>query len=179
LIDAALARIPVGGGDVLDLGTGSGCIAITIAHERPAARVTAVDVSSAALSVARQNAVANGVNVQFFRASWFESLARRRFDMIVSNPPYVASGDPHLQRGDLRFEPAIALVGGDDGLAYVRLIVTNAPGYLREQGWLLFEHGHTQASDSRNLLDNAGFQDITHFQDIAGVARVTGGRLLS
>jgi len=179
LVDAALARIPAGGGDVLDLGTGSGCIAITIAHERPAARVTAVDISSAALSVARQNAEANGVNVQFFRASWFESLAGRRFDMIVSNPPYVATGDPHLQQGDLRFEPAIALAGGSDGLADIRLIVANARGYLREQGWLLFEHGHTQACVSRDLLDNAGFQDLTHVQDIAGLARVAGGRLLS
>jgi release factor glutamine methyltransferase len=179
LVDAALARMPAAGGDVLDLGTGSGCIAIAIAHERPAARVTAVDVSSVALSIARENAAANAVNMQFLQASWFERLAGRRFDVIVSNPPYVPTGDPHLQQGDLRFEPAIALVGGDDGLACVRLIVTSAPRYLRDQGWLLFEHGHTQASDSKNLLVNAGFQDITHFQDITGVDRVTGGRLLS
>jgi release factor glutamine methyltransferase len=179
LVDAALARMPAAGGDVLDLGTGSGCVAIVIAHVRPAARVTAVDVSSAALSVARENAERNGVNVQFVRASWFEGLAGRRFDMILSNPPYVATGDPHLHQGDLRFEPATALVGGSDGLADIRHIVASAPGYLRDQGWLLFEHGHTQACVSRDLLHNAGFHDITHVDDIAGVARVAGGRLLS
>ncbi|MFL6582329.1 MAG: peptide chain release factor N(5)-glutamine methyltransferase [Burkholderiales bacterium] len=179
LVDAALARMPAAGADVLDLGTGSGCIAIAIAHERPTARVTAVDVSSAALSVARENAARNAVNVQFLQASWFEGLGGQRFDLIVSNPPYVATEDPHLKQGDLRFEPAIALAGGSDGLADIRLIVVNAPEYLRDQGWLLFEHGHTQACASRDLLDNAGFRDITHVRDIAGLARVTGGRLLS
>lgn len=179
LVDAALARMTAAGGDVLDLGTGSGCIAIAIAHERPAAHVTAVDVSSAALAIARENALANSVKVQFLQASWFEKLAGRRFDMIVSNPPYVARGDPHLQQGDLRFEPAIALAGGSDGLADIRLIVANAPRYLRNEGWLLFEHGHTQACESRDLLANAGFQDITQSQDIAGLARVAAGRLLS
>ena len=179
LVDAALARMSAAGGDVLDLGTGSGCIAIAIARERPAARVTAVDVSSAALSIARENAAANAVKVRFQQASWFEGLAGRRFDIIVSNPPYVAAEDPHLQQGDLRFEPAIALAGGNDGLADIRLIVAKAPMYLRDQGWLLFEHGHTQACDSRNLLANAGFKDITHSRDIAGVLRVAGGRLLS
>jgi release factor glutamine methyltransferase len=179
LVDAALARMTAAGGEVLDLGTGSGCIAIAIAHERPAARVSAVDFSSAALAIARENAIANRVNVQFLQGSWFEGLAGRRFDMIVSNPPYVATGDPHLQQGDLRFEPAIALAGGADGLADIRLIVANAPRYLRNQGWLLFEHGHTQAGVSRDLLANAGFGDITHSQDIAGLARVAAGRLLS
>ncbi|HXF16230.1 MAG TPA: peptide chain release factor N(5)-glutamine methyltransferase [Burkholderiales bacterium] len=179
LVDAALARMSAAGCDVLDLGTGSGCIAIAIAHERPAARVMAVDVSSAALSIARENALANAVDVQFLQASWFEALDGRRFDIIVSNPPYVATEDPHLQQGDLRFEPAIALAGGNDGLADIRLIVAKAPSYLRDQGWLLFEHGHTQACDSRNLLANAGFQDITHSRDIAGLVRVAGGRLLS
>ena len=179
LVDAALARMPAGDCDVLDLGTGSGCIAIAIAHERPAARVTAVDVSSAALSIARENAKANRVNIQFLQASWFEGLAGRRFDMILSNPPYVAIGDPHLRRGDLRFEPSVALAGGSDGLDDIRLIVADAPGYLRNQGWLLFEHGHTQADDCRNLLGNAGFRGITVMQDIAGLARVAAGRLLS
>ena len=179
LVDAALARMSAGGCDVLDLGTGSGCIAIAIAHERPAARVTAVDVSSAALSIAQANAKSNGVNVQFLQASWFEGLTGRRFDMIVSNPPYVATGDPHLRQGDLRFEPAIALAGGTDGLAEIRLIVASAPSHLHGEGWLLIEHGHTQADDCRNLLHNAGFGGITDMPDIAGLARVAAGRLLS
>ena len=180
LIDAALEKLT---GDaaqkVLDLGTGSGCIAITIAHERPAARVTAVDVSAAALNVARENAVAAGVGVGFVQSNWFDSLDGKRFDMIVSNPPYVAAGDPHLRRGDLRFEPAKALVSGANGLADIRSIVAGAPAHLRPGGWLLFEHGHDQADVSRDLLLDAGFGEVISRADIAGLPRVAGGRLLT
>jgi release factor glutamine methyltransferase len=180
LIDAALEKLTGDAADeVLDLGTGSGCIAITIAHERPAARVTAVDVSAAALNVARENAVAIGVGVGFVRCDWFDSLDGKRFDMIVSNPPYVAAGDPHLQRGDLRFEPAKALVSGANGLADIRLIVAGAPAHLRAGGWLLFEHGHDQADVCRDLLLDAGFGEVISRADIAGLPRVAGGRLLT
>ena len=165
--------------DVLDLGTGSGCVAITLAHERSTARVTAVDVSPAALNVARKNAVAIGVDVEFMKGSWFEPLAGRRFDLIVSNPPYVAATDPHLQRGDLRFEPATALASGKDGLADIRIIVAGAPAYLRAGGWLLFEHGYDQADVCRDLLRNGGFGEVFSRADIAGLPRVTGGRLLT
>ena len=180
LVEAALEKLVEGArSDVLDLGTGSGCIAITIAHVRPEARVTAVDVSAAALIVARENTASIGVNAEFVQGAWFEQLAGRRFDLIVSNPPYVATGDPHLDQGDLRFEPAMALASGDDGLADIRIIVAGAPAYLREGGWLLFEHGYKQADACRDLLINAGFGEVISRADIAGLPRVAGGRLLT
>jgi release factor glutamine methyltransferase len=180
LVDAALERLPEGAQpDVLDLGTGSGCVALTIAHERPEARVTAVDVSAAALIVARENAASIGVNAEFVQSAWFEKLDGRRFDLIVSNPPYVAAGDPHLQQGDLRFEPATALASGKDGLADIRIIVADAPAYLSEGGWLLFEHGYEQADACRDLLLDAGFGGVISRADIAGLPRVAGGRLLT
>ena len=165
--------------DVLDLGTGSGCVAIAIAHERSAARVTAGDVSAAALNVARDNAVAIGVDVEFVQGTWFDGLAGRRFDLIVANPPYVARDDPHLQQGDLRFEPATALASGKDGLTDIRIIVAGAPAYLHAGGWLLFEHGYDQADICRDLLVDAGFSEILSRADIAGLPRVAGGRLLT
>ena len=180
LVDAALERLLEGTQpDVLDLGTGSGCIAIALAHKRPAARITAVDVSESALNVARNNAGAIGVDVELVHGEWFEPLGGRRFDLIVSNPPYVATEDPHLLQGDLRFEPATALVSGKDGLADIRLIVADAPAYLREGGWLLFEHGHDQASVCRDLLRDAGFGEVISRADIAGLPRVAGARLLT
>jgi release factor glutamine methyltransferase len=180
LVDAALEKLTLhAGADVLDLGTGSGCVAISIAHERPTARVTAVEVSAAALSIARENAEAIGVDVEFVQAAWFEGLAGRRFDMIVSNPPYVAQDDPHLQQGDLRFEPAAALASGKDGLDDIRIIVAAAPAHLQAGGWLLFEHGYDQADASRDLLRNAGFGELINRADIAGLPRVAGGRLLT
>lgn len=180
LVDAALEKLPEGvQAEVLDLGTGSGCIALAIAHERPTARVTAVDVSTAALVVARENAASFGVNAEFVQGAWFDGLDGRRFDLIVSNPPYVATGDPHLQQCDLRFEPATALASGSDGLADIRIIVADAPGYLCEGGWLLFEHGYDQADACRDLLVDAGFRDVIFYSDIAGLPRVAGGRLLT
>jgi release factor glutamine methyltransferase len=180
LVDAALERLLKGAQpDVLDLGTGSGCVALTIAHERPGAHVTAVDVSAAALIVARENAASIGVDAEFVQGAWFEELDGRRFDLIVSNPPYVAAGDPHLQQGDLRFEPATALASGEDGLADIRIIVADAPAYLREGGWLLFEHGCEQADVCRDLLLDAGFGEVISRADIAGLPRVAGGRLLT
>jgi release factor glutamine methyltransferase len=180
LVDAALEKlVERARSDVLDLGTGSGCIAIAIAHERPAARVTAVDVSAGALIVARENNTSIGANAEFVQSAWFEQLAGRRFDLIVSNPPYVAAGDPHLEQGDLRFEPATALASGEDGLADIRIIVAGAPAYLREGGWLLFEHGHGQADACRDLLLDAGFGEVISRADIAGLPRVAGGRLLT
>ena len=180
LVDAALEKLDRHAShNVLDLGTGSGCVAITIAHERPASRVTAVDTSPAALDVARGNAAAIGARVEFVLGSWFESLEANQFDLIVSNPPYVAAGDPHLQQGDLRFEPATALIAGEDGLNDIRCIVAGAREHLLLGGWLLFEHGYDQADVSRDLLLDAGFGDVQSRADIAGVARVAGGRLLT
>jgi release factor glutamine methyltransferase len=179
LVDAALQRLPAGESrTVLDLGTGSGCIALSIARERPAARVTALDASPAALEVARGNARALRVDAEFLQGDWYVPVAGRRFDLIVSNPPYVAEGDPHLARGDLRFEPGRALAAGADGLRDIRRIVASAPDHLHPGGWLLLEHGHDQGGACEDLLRDAGFAELLRLADLAGLPRVAGGRLV-
>lgn len=180
LVEVALDLLPRSSPcAVLDLGTGSGCIAVTIACEHAAAQVTAVDASAAALEIARANAAALGARVEFIESDWFARLAGRRFDLIVANPPYIACGDPHLARGDLRFEPAAALVSGADGLDAIRRITAESAGYLREGAWLLFEHGYDQASASKDLLHRAGFTELLSRTDLAGLPRLAGGRLLT
>ncbi len=162
---------------VLDLGTGSGNVAFTLALERPQWALTSVDTSAAALAIARENARALGIGkVELLHGEWYGPVAGRVFDLIVSNPPYVAEGDPHLGRGDVRFEPALALRGGPDGLAAIRTIVEQARGHLRDNGWLFFEHGHDQADACRALLAGAGFVDLTTASDLAHLPRVSGGR---
>ena len=177
LVELALARIPAGEAvRVLDLGTGSGAIAVALAKERPQARLTAVDVDYAALSVARANAKRHGASVRFFCGNWFGALPGESFDLIVSNPPYVAAGDPHLALGDLRFEPQRALVGGADGLDCIRAIVASAGAHLGPGAWLLFEHGYDQAGACRALLDAEGYREVQSWPDLAGIPRVSGGR---
>ena len=214
LVEVALERIAADRTcRVLDLGTGSGCVAISIARQRPRARVVAVDASVAALAVARDNAQrllggfsetpfplrreggeggnvapkrdsftstltqgGGDPNLQFVRSDWFGALAGQRFDLIVSNPPYVAAGDPHLEHGDLRFEPQSALAAGDDGLDCIRAIVASAPRFLTHGGWLAFEHGHDQSGRCRELLARAGFVRIFSRTDLAGIERVSGGQ---
>lgn len=177
LVELALERLPRdASGTVLDLGAGSGCIAISIALARPAARVTACDRSAAALAVARENAARfNSRNVVLLASDWFAAI-HERFDVIVANPPYVAIGDMHLTQGDLRFEPPSALATGGDGFAELRAIIHHAPTHLTSGGWLLLEHGHTQALRCRELLRDAGFVDIQSWRDLAGIERVSGGR---
>jgi len=161
---------------LLDLGTGSGAIAVTLACERPDLAVTATDSSEAALDTARQNARALGAAVEFLAGSWFEPVGDRRFGMIVSNPPYVAARDPHLGRGDLRFEPKHALTdGSEDGLASIRAIVSVAAAHLGPGGWLLVEHGYDQSDAVAVLLKRAGFDDIFSIPDLAGIPRVAAG----
>jgi release factor glutamine methyltransferase len=195
---------------VLDLGTGSGAIALSIAQARPEARVTAVDASADALAVARENArrllgqsaapdtsvpaepvearlsvhnatipVRTGAvigNVCLLQSEWFSGLAGEKFDLIVANPPYVAADDPHLTMGDLRFEPASALVAGPDGLDDIRRIVAEAPAHLEPGGWLLLEHGYDQAAAIARLLQAAGLSDAFTARDLAGIERVSGAR---
>ncbi|MEA3153880.1 MAG: release factor glutamine methyltransferase [Betaproteobacteria bacterium] len=179
LVDLALERIQRSpSARVLDMGTGSGCVAVAIASERSHAKVLALDQSLEALAVARRNAVRLGAgNVAFLQSDWFDGLGPERFDLIVSNPPYVASGDPHLQEGDVRFEPRNALEAGGDGLNAIRRIVSGAERYLVPAGWLLFEHGYDQAMSARKLLQAAGYQDVFSARDLAGIERVSGGRL--
>lgn len=180
LIDIAKSKVSLREtAPVLDLGTGSGCLAITLALELPQARVTAVDVSPAALAVARGNAQRLGVQVEFFESDWYAVLSPQRFDFIFANPPYVAMGDPHLGEGDLRFEPVGALTDPSDegdGLSAIRRIVADAPQWLAPNGGLFFEHGYDQAAAVRQLLEAAGFSEIEQQRDLAGIIRATGGR---
>lgn len=178
LVELALERIPEHGSfRVLDLGVGSGAIALSIAHGRPDAEVLAVDASEAALDVARENAQRLGVrNVRFLQSDWFAALGEQRFDLIVSNPPYIVAGDEHLAQGDVRFEPESALVSGADGLDDIRRIAGGAPSQLRAGGWLLLEHGYDQAPQVRALLSEGGFVEVFSARDIAGIERISGGR---
>ncbi|MFN0038321.1 MAG: peptide chain release factor N(5)-glutamine methyltransferase [Burkholderiales bacterium] len=180
LIDAALSRLPAEADcDVLDLGTGSGCIAVTLSLERDRARVCACDLSVSALAVAEGNARQLGAGVEFLESDWFQRLPNRRFDLIVANPPYIASGDPHLGQGDLRFEPQFALSAGADGLADIRRIVGEALDHLHDGGWLILEHGHEQSPACRQMMIKAGFTDVFDMRDLAGLPRICGGRLLT
>ena len=158
---------------VADLGTGSGAIALALKRNRPRARVVAVEASAAALAVAQRNAVKHNLEIEFRHGRWLEALAGERFDLIVSNPPYVAEGDPHLEA--LRFEPASALVAGADGLDAIREIARAAPAHLANGGWLLLEHGMGQDAAVRGLL--AGFVEVRTWPDLAGIPRVTGGKI--
>ena len=176
LVELALARRPA---SVLDLGTGSGAIALAMKRHLPRARVVAVEASAAALAVARRNAVKLGLEVEFRHGRWFEPVDGRRFDLVLSNPPYVAEADAHLAQGDLRFEPRAALVAGADGLDAIRGIVDAAPAHLNPGGWLLLEHGLGQDAAVRDLLAQAGLEGATSWPDLAGIARVTGGGLKS
>lgn len=179
LVELALERIPQAGEtEIADLGTGSGAIALALARERPLARVLATDSSAAALGVARANAQRLGIrNVSFALGDWFAATGPRRFDMIVSNPPYVASADPHLERGDLRFEPRAALAAGRDGLKSIRVIARAAASHLRPRGWLLLEHGLGQGHAVRALLEGGGLVEVFTASDLEHRERVSGGRL--
>ncbi|MDB5812884.1 MAG: hemK, partial [Rhodocyclales bacterium] len=163
--------------DILDLGTGTGAIAISLALECEYASVTATDASAAALTIAADNAQRLRAPLCFLHGNWFEPLTGERFDLIVSNPPYIAANDMHLAQGDVRFEPRTALVAGDDGLDDIRHIASLAPTHLQAGGWLLFEHGYDQASAVRGLLVAAGFVAVQSWRDLAGIERVSGGRL--
>ena len=166
---------------VLDLGTGSGAIALAIAKHRPLAQVTALDASQAALDIAIENAQNLTIpNVNFMLSDWFSALCQanitQKFDVIVSNPPYIEADDAHLKQGDLRFEPPSALASGADGLQDIRIIISQAPLHLNPQGWLLLEHGYNQAEQVAALLKQSGFSQISHAQDLAGINRVTQGK---
>jgi release factor glutamine methyltransferase len=163
---------------LLDLGTGCGAIAITLACERSELEVTATDSSAEALEVARANAASHAARIEFALGDWYTPVAGRRFDLIVSNPPYVAARDPHLSEGDLRFEPRQALTDGSgDGLDSLRAIVAGAAAHLNPGGWLLVEHGYDQAAEVAALLAQAGFAQPQSIPDLAGIPRVAGARI--
>ncbi len=179
LVELALQRIDPGvPARIADLGTGSGAIALALASERPLARVTATDASTAALAVAQGNARRLGLaNVAFAQGDWTAALGTERFDLIASNPPYIRDGDPHLARGDLRHEPPAALASGRDGLDAIRTIVAQAPAHLQHGGWLLLEHGYDQGAAVRALLEAAGLIEIETARDIEARDRVSLGRV--
>jgi len=178
LVELAVARIPPNEHcAVLDLGTGTGAVALAIAYTCRDAEVQACDKSPSALVIAQGNAHALGIsNVNFVQSDWFAALGDRRYAMIVSNPPYIAVGDPHLECGDVRFEPVSALVSGADGLDDIRQIISASSEYLLPGGWLLLEHGYTQAQQVRELLQLNEFIEIFSSRDLSGIERVSGGR---
>jgi len=178
LVELALERLPEGVPlRIADLGTGSGAIALALASERPLAQIVATDMSGDAIAVAAGNARQHGLaNVAFRQGSWHAPLADERFDLIATNPPYIASDDPHLAQGDLRFEPATALASGHDGLDDIRLIIAGAPTHLQPGGWLLMEHGWDQGEAIRALLEGAGFVEVETALDLEQRDRVSLGR---
>src|SRR4051794_14013851 len=180
LVDLALELIPERSERrVLDLGTGSGCIGITLAKQRREIKVIATDASKAALAVAARNVALHAAyNVELRAGSWFKPVAGLRFDLIVSNPPYVAEDDPHLREGDLRFEPQVALIAGSNGLTALNIIIAGAPRHLKSGGWLLVEHGYDQSDAVANLLRAGEFGEVLVRDDLAGISRVAAGRLL-
>ena len=176
LVDLALTKDPR---SVLDLGTGCGAIALAIKRSRPKTRVVAVERSAAALEFARRNAARLGLEIDFRHGDWWTAITGERFELVVCNPPYVAENDPHLTAGDLRFEPRSALVAGSDGLDAIREIVPGAPDHLVSGGTILVEHGLGQDAEVRALMVEARLEGIATWPDLAGIARVTGGRLKS
>ena len=163
---------------ILDLGTGTGAIALSLAKEKPDCLITATDQSIAALEVAKQNAVDNNIsNIEFVRSNWFEKLSSQQFDMIVTNPPYIKENDPHLKQGDVRFEPLSALTSGEDGLDDIRSIISNSQKYLAKQGVLLIEHGYDQADTVCHLLTEANFKNVSSFKDYNDNPRVSIGHI--
>ena len=183
LVETVLAKIPQNASFyILDLGTGTGAVALAIASQRPQAKVIAVDASLDALKVAAENTQSLKLsNVRLIQSNWFSALAldkeAKKFDVIVSNPPYIAEDDAHLKQGDLRFEPRSALASGKDGLDDIRQIIQDAPHYLKPNGWLMLEHGYDQAEAVTALLSKQGFSQIDHAKDIAGTLRVTFGAI--
>ncbi|MGL5603243.1 MAG: peptide chain release factor N(5)-glutamine methyltransferase [Silvania sp.] len=177
LVEQALARLPASPARILDLGTGTGAIALALASERPDCQVTAVDVMPDAVALAQRNVDRLALpNVTVVHSSWFSALADRQFETIVSNPPYIDEADPHLGEGDVRFEPRSALVAAGQGLADLSQIITDARQHLVSDGWLLLEHGWTQGETVRALFLQAGYQQVETCRDYGGNERLTLGK---
>jgi release factor glutamine methyltransferase len=175
LVEQALIHLK-SGDSVLDLGTGTGAIAVAIAHECPNVNVTGVDLVEQAVALAKSNGERNNVNVCWLQSRWFDAVGQNQYSLIVSNPPYIDPDDPHLSLGDVRFEPRSALVAAHHGFADIEHIVSGATRHLQEKGWLLIEHGYDQSSGVQQIFANAGFNHIETVHDYAGQPRVTKGQ---
>ncbi|EKA9347657.1 peptide chain release factor N(5)-glutamine methyltransferase [Cronobacter sakazakii] len=176
LVEQALARLPATPCRILDLGTGTGAIALALASERPDCHVTALDVIPEAVALAKRNAQRLGIdNVTILQSHWFSALTDARFSLIVSNPPYIDGDDPHLSQGDVRFEPKSALVADNAGLADLETLVTEARRFLEDNGWLMLEHGWQQGEAVRELFTRAGYQGVETCRDYGGNERLTLG----
>ena len=161
---------------LLDLGTGSGAIALALATEKPGWQITACDISAEAIQIARQNCSRHGLTVELLESDWFTALSDRSFDFIVSNPPYIENNDPHLQQGDVRYEPAAALVSGEDGLEDIRIIARQSREHLHDHGWLLVEHGFQQGVSVGDIFNRHGYVKVQTLPDLSGHDHVTLGR---
>lgn len=178
LIELCLAQIPVNqqAFNILDLGTGSGAIAVTLAAERPAAKIIAVDLSAAALAIAQKNAFQhNCKNIEFILSDWFSAVPKMEFDLIISNPPYIPTNDEHLMQGDVRFEPKSALIAAENGLSDIKVIAVEAKNYLKPHGQLWFEHGYNQAEAVQRILKSLHYKNVQTYHDLSGMERVTVG----
>jgi release factor glutamine methyltransferase len=177
LVEAALDRLPKNQpASILDIGTGTGCIAISLALERPDCTITAIDISAAALSIAASNAKRLDAHVRFKHSDLFTDLKNEQFNLIVSNPPYIALNDPHLTQGDVRYEPTLALSSGMEGLDTLLSLIQSAHTHLTRSGWLLMEHGWDQADKVRKHMANCNYMNIAHINDLAGHRRITLGQ---
>jgi len=177
LVEQALARLPAAPCRILDLGTGTGAIALALASERPDCQVTAVDLIPEAVALAQRNAEHLGIrNIEILQSCWFSALEGQTFSLIVSNPPYIDAQDPHLAQGDVRFEPLSALVAADNGLADLHTLIKDAPRYLLPQGWLLLEHGWQQGAAVREIFARYGWQQVETCRDYGDNERLTLGR---
>lgn len=177
LVEQALARLPAAPCRILDLGTGTGAIALALASERPDCQVTAVDLIPEAVALAQRNAEHLGIrNIEIVQSRWFSALEGQTFSLIVSNPPYIDAQDPHLAQGDVRFEPLSALVAADNGLADLHTLIKDAPRYLLPQGWLLLEHGWQQGAAVREIFARYGWQQVETCRDYGDNERLTLGR---
>lgn len=182
LVEWALQSVIDGGNEsnrdfkIIDLGTGSGAIAIALAKELPELQIVATDISAKALNLAEENAKSNHChNISFLQGSWFECIEAIKFDLIISNPPYIEQGDPHLIEGDLSYEPNRALVAADKGLAEIRSLLANAKHYMNTDAWIGIEHGYDQATEVVNIMEQQGYQSITTYKDLANIDRLTTG----
>ena len=176
LVEAALELDLKKHARILELGTGTGAVAASLAHERPGWKIHATDINAETLAVARQNFRQHQVQIDTVVSNWFDNIQQTDFDLILSNPPYIAEADPHLNQGDLRFEPTAALVSGKDGLDDCKIIIQKSPAFLADKGYLLLEHGYNQATELRKLFKQNGFSNIRTLQDLSGLERITLGQ---